>query len=59
MVILGTRHYCAAVVVAAVAAHFVSRFIACLPRSLVHFGAEHKHDAGTKKKSRKKTSAAA
>lgn len=48
VVILGTRHYCAAAVAAA--AHFVSRFIACSPRSLVHSGAEHKHDAGTKKK---------
>ena len=34
MVILGTRHYCAAAF-AAVAAHFVSRFIACLLASLV------------------------
>ena len=32
MVILGTRHYCSTAVAAAVAAHFVSRFIACLPR---------------------------
>ena len=33
MVILDTRHYCAAAVAAA--AHFVSRFIACLLASLV------------------------
>ena len=36
MMILGTRHYCAAVVTvaAAVAAHFVSRFIASFVGSL-------------------------